>query len=96
MTTLKYANARSHVDDAEMMTRIIHAASMIESARADPELLCAAKDELDRLVLAAHDTGMTWQTLGEALGVARGTAYQRHRRRPSRQTATDQPVSELD
>jgi len=94
MNTFRYAKIRNLADDAEAMARIRRAASMIETAHTDPEAISAGKVELSRAVLAAHDLGIGWQTIGEALGVARGTAYQRYRRRPGRQRATDRAVSE--
>ena len=42
----------------------------------------AAQRQLRAAVAAASDAGVTWMQIGEALGMARGNAYQQYRRRP--------------
>jgi hypothetical protein len=43
----------------------------------------AAQDDLVAAVrTAVYDVGVSWQSVGEALGIRRGAAYQRFRRRP--------------
>ena len=37
---------------------------------------------LQALVDSARDAGVTWSSIGDVLGLARGNAYQRYRRRP--------------
>lgn len=46
-----------------------------------------AQGDLAKAVLAANDLGVTWQMIGDTLGIARGNAYQRFRRRPRPVTA---------
>jgi hypothetical protein len=41
-------------------------------------------DRLQRAVDAARDDGVGWSEIGQALGMRRGNAYQRFRRRPAR------------
>lgn len=54
---------------------------MVGNAHSDGEVL-AAKEQLARAVEAARGLGMSWQTIGDALGMRRGAAYQRFRRPP--------------
>lgn len=86
MTTLRRAKVRDSAFDAAAIARIKYADNAIHTARANFDsdaALSAAHDELSRAALAAHDLGVSWQTIGEALGIARGTAYKRFRRRPA-------------
>lgn len=59
------------VEDAKLVERIGDAAA---KARADDHL----RSSVDR----ARDVGMAWGRIGDILGIARGNAYQRYRRRP--------------
>lgn len=42
-----------------------------------------AEGRLRMAVQAARDAGVEWGDIGSVLGIARGNAYQRYRRRPS-------------
>ena len=44
-------------------------------------LIARAQDELQRTVDAARDADVEWGRIGSALGIARGNAYQKYRRR---------------
>jgi hypothetical protein len=59
------------------------AASEVETARrqSDAEVLETAQKNLREEIRAAVDAGTSWQSVGEALGLRRGAAYQRYRRR---------------
>lgn len=39
-----------------------------------------AQRDLREVVQAANDSGVSWQSIGEILGIRRGAAYQRFRR----------------
>jgi hypothetical protein len=43
--------------------------------------IVTARRELREVVQAANDSGVSWQSIGEILGLRRGAAYQRFRRR---------------
>jgi hypothetical protein len=43
---------------------------------------CAQRD-VQSAVDAARDLGVEWGPIGSALGIARGNAYQRYRKRPT-------------
>jgi hypothetical protein len=49
-----------------------------------PKGAVAQRDELQAAVDAARDIGLGWTKIGDALGIARGNAYQRYRKRPLR------------
>jgi anti-sigma B factor antagonist len=49
----------------------------------DSDEAIAAKSELAWAVGIARDLGVSWQTIGDALGMRRGAAYQRFRERPA-------------
>jgi transcriptional/translational regulatory protein YebC/TACO1 len=42
----------------------------------------AGNAALQAAVDDARDAGVSWQVIGDVLGIARGNAYRRHRRRP--------------
>lgn len=67
--------------------RITDAADAVESAKAvrDIAALRATEEHLRAAVQTARDSGVSWQSIGDSLGVARGAAYQRFR--PRRETA---------
>ncbi len=46
-------------------------------------LIACAQRELQTAVDAARDLDIGWGQIGSALGIARGNAYQRYRRKPS-------------
>jgi len=41
-----------------------------------------ARAELQEAINAARHVGLSWQTIGDALDLRRGAAYQRYRHRP--------------
>ncbi|TPG35772.1 hypothetical protein [Mycolicibacterium hodleri] len=45
-------------------------------------LIARAEGELQTAVDAARDLDVEWGRIGSALGIARGNAYQRYRRKP--------------
>lgn len=71
-------------DDAAAIQRIRAAGDAEYSAKQSrmTEAIAAAKEELCATVQAANDGGVSWQTIGDALGLRRGAAYQRFRRDP--------------
>jgi hypothetical protein len=42
-----------------------------------------ADRRLREAIAAARDAGVAWGTIGNRLGIARGNAYQKYRKRPS-------------
>jgi hypothetical protein len=72
--------------------RIIEADAVCHQAKADrtSKHIAAAECALQAAIDAATDDGVTWQTIGDALGIRRGNAYQRFRRR-SRPSRTASP-----
>jgi hypothetical protein len=50
------------------------------------ELVDIAQQELQDAVDAARDLDVEWGQIGIALGIARGNAYQRYRRKPTHGT----------
>jgi hypothetical protein len=70
--------------DACALERITDSATVLRLAkeRRSFAAVSAAQDDLSRVVLVAIDLGVSWQSIGEVLGVNRGAAYQRFRRRP--------------
>jgi hypothetical protein len=71
-------------EDAPDVERVMHAAAAVRLAKAsrDAEAVAAAERELRVVVQTACDFGVSWQTIGDVLGMRRGNAYQRFRRRP--------------
>jgi hypothetical protein len=64
--------------------RITDAADAVPLARRRNHLaLAAAQDVLIAAVrTAVYEAGVSWQSVGDALGIRRGAAYQRFRRKP--------------
>ena len=65
------------VGNAALLANIVVVARA--RARRDGEALAAEQRELHVLVRAARDRGVSWQTIGDTLGLRRGAAYQRFR-----------------
>jgi hypothetical protein len=65
------------------LERITDSAEVLRLAkeRKSPPAVSAAQYDLDRVVLVAIDLGVSWQNIGDVLGINRGAAYQRFRRR---------------
>lgn len=82
--TLRSASP-AHEDPRAVAIRRITIASeaiaLVGKTRSHGEVL-VAKSELAHAVGAARDLDISWQTIGDALGMRRGAAYQRFRRRP--------------
>lgn len=51
--------------------------------RASAAEIDAAKSALHAAAVAAHDAGIGWTFIGDTLGIRRGNAYQRYRKRAS-------------
>jgi hypothetical protein len=64
---------------AEMQDAVdrLAAAARHDAATRSPE----SKELLHRAVDAARDVGVGWTRIGDTLGIARGNAYQRYRKR---------------
>ena len=64
--------------------RIVEAAIAVDTAKRQPNHrgLNGARKRLRANVLAATDSGVSWQEIGEMLGMCRGAAYKRFRRIP--------------
>jgi hypothetical protein len=64
--------------------RIVEAAEALDSARqtCSADHIVDARAVLRAVVQAANDDGLSWQSIGDLLGIRRGAAYQRFRRRP--------------
>jgi len=67
-------------DAVERITMASEAIALVAGAESDSEVL-AAKHELAQAVSAARALEISWQTIGDALGMRRGAAYQRFRHR---------------
>jgi anti-sigma B factor antagonist len=65
----------------QRITDTSHAMIAVKHGQLDSAAV-AARDELASAVGAARDLGVSWQTIGDALGMRRGAAYQRFRLRP--------------
>jgi DNA-directed RNA polymerase specialized sigma24 family protein len=68
--------------EASAVRRIVEAAEAVASAKrgqAEHAIVKAQRD-LREVVQAANDSGVSWQSIGEILGIRRGAAYQRFRR----------------
>ena len=90
MTAMKVVASRIPQNDAAEIQRIIAAADAANSAKQcrTVDRLSVAEQELRCVVQAAHDRGISWQTIGDALGLRRGAAYERYRRRSDRMPST--------
>jgi hypothetical protein len=72
---------RSH-SDSMAIQRIIDAAGAVDSARHSATTQTVADTERElREVVQAADRGVSWQSIGDALGIRRGAAYKRFHRR---------------
>jgi hypothetical protein len=70
---------------ADGLAQIRHAADAYQSAKLQRsiDVLTVADDELRTAVrTAVYDDAVSWQSIGDALGIRRGAAYQRFRRKP--------------
>jgi hypothetical protein len=67
----------------EQVVHADHEHRSVKINRGGTDGVWAAERTLAAAVLAASDHGLSWQTIGDALGMRRGAAYQRFRRRPS-------------
>jgi hypothetical protein len=56
--------------------------------------VASAQKDLQAAALAANDRGISWQSIGDALGIRRGAAYQRFRRR-TQARRTRRPAARL-
>ncbi|BBZ30124.1 hypothetical protein MMAD_44190 [Mycolicibacterium madagascariense] len=74
--TLAWAAAA--LDAVSKAGRAVSAAKRTKSRA----LVARANRELRDAVDAARDVGVEWGEIGTALGIARGNAYQRYRKRP--------------
>jgi hypothetical protein len=84
MTAFKSLLRQTHIDDAGAAIRSISLAADAcaqAKGRRDVDSTAAAELQLLNLVQAAIEGGMSWQSVGDILGLARGNAYQRYRRR---------------
>ena len=72
----------------EAIGRITNASEVLTALGKDRSEgdIAAAKTELALAVGAARDLDISWQTIGDALGMRRGAAYQRFRQRPPSRT----------
>lgn len=84
-------NARQVSTEAVAVQRIRDAAARVQTAKQarSADSIVVARCMLRDAVQEATDDGMSWQSVGEVLGLRRGNAYQRFRRqsrdvRPSR------------
>lgn len=57
-----------------------------------PELLARAEKDLQAAVDGARDLGVQWGQIGSTLGIARGNAYQRYRKKLAH---NDFPLSDV-
>lgn len=75
---------------ASSTPRAVHLACLTEANEAlraakrsgVPADIAAAQRRLHDAVDAARDAGVEWMAIGDVLGLARGNAYQKFRRRP--------------
>jgi hypothetical protein len=86
MTALTSRSRQTQIHDEAAVRSISLAAKACSQAkgRQDVGSTAAAERRLLTVVQAAIDGGMSWQSVGDILGLARGNAYQRYRRRPQR------------
>lgn len=57
--------------------------------------LCGTSDEVQMAVDVARDLDVSWQSIGDALGMRRGAAYQRFRNRPNGLPGEAKPPSKM-
>lgn len=89
--------------DAAELRRLAEANAAVTAAKqrhATAAEIEAAKSALHAAAVAARDAGIGWGRIGDTLGIRRGNAYQRYRKRASplkRSTARfDQQFSRRD
>lgn len=65
------------------LRQVVDAAAAVDSAKRchDAPGLAGAKTDLLDAARSAYDNGASWQTIADVLGIRRGNAYQRFRRR---------------
>lgn len=70
--------------NAVAVQSITDAVSAVGVARQGPSyaLVEIALSQLVVVVQLANQQGLSWQSIGDTIGIARGNAYQRYRRRP--------------
>ena len=74
---------RHHGLSNDAIREITDAATAVDLAKRslDGSAVARAKEDLRATVVSANEYGVSWQTIGDALGIRRGSAYQRFRRR---------------
>ena len=85
MTLFDNSESSVPAGTARSFERIADAADAVGVAhrRRDIDELLVAHDELCAAVQAAvYGLGVSWQSIGDVLGIRRGSAYQQFRRRP--------------
>jgi hypothetical protein len=81
-------------DEALPIDRVRTAASAYQLAKVNRRVAAsrAAEDELRTTIHSVvYDQGVSWQSIADALGIARGIAYQRFRRSCRDEPATSTP-----
>lgn len=68
--------------EAAAVQRIVEAAEAVTSAKLGQaeHAIVEAERDLREAVQVANDSGVSWQSIGEIMGIRRGAAYQRFRR----------------
>jgi hypothetical protein len=72
-------------EDDPVLQRLVRARHACEQATGRQETE-AAHRSLRLAAEAARDAGVSWSRIGDALGIARGNAYKRYRRKPARRS----------
>jgi hypothetical protein len=72
------ARSQRAAHEAAALSRLAIAGQSAQTAKTP-----AAHSELQQAVDAARELGVGWTKIGDVLGIARGSAYQRYRKRPS-------------
>lgn len=70
-------------DDVLQMLDVAVARTATAKRLKDVHSMGDAERRLRDAVDAARDAGVAWGTIGQKLGIARGNAYQRYRKRPA-------------
>jgi len=82
MSTMNGVASQPTRTEASAVRRILDEAEAVTSAKrghVEPAI-SKAQHDLRQVVQAANDSGVSWQSIGEILGIRRGAAYQRFRR----------------
>lgn len=76
-----WVSESKQVSSATLLANLVDAAEVVAEAKArrDGEVFAAGQRELLALVQAARDRGVSWQAIGDAVGLRRGAAYKRFR-----------------